>query len=60
MAWEAVEILRKKAKNFKSVRLRQLVTLGNSVKINEEDIYAEDEDDQSNWEGLLPDIIANL
>jgi DNA mismatch repair ATPase MutS len=60
IAWDAVGVLRKCASKFRSVRLRQLVTMGNELKINDEDIYIEDEDDQSNLEGLLPDVIANL
>lgn len=59
-AWGAISILKNCSKNFKSMRLKQLLTVGNSVKINEEDVYAEDEDDQSNFPGLLPDIMANL
>ncbi len=61
-AWEAVSILGKKCKQFKSNRLKQLVILANQKDLlqNEEEIYAEDEDDQSVHNGLMPDIISHL
>lgn len=59
-SWEAIQILSKFHRKFKSTRLKQLTTMGNTVKISEEDVYEEDEDDQSCFEGLLPDVIANL
>lgn len=58
-AWEGIEILRRQYSNLKSIRLRQLITLTNNINQNE-DVYYEDEDDQSTFEGLLPDIIHTL
>jgi hypothetical protein len=59
-AWEAMGILRTSLPKFRSVRLRQLVTISSEARISDEDIYSEDEDDQSTLEGLLPNVTANL
>lgn len=37
-----------------------MVTLNTGNKLNDDEIYMEDEDDQSNYAGLMPDIMTNL
>ena len=61
-SWEALEVLEKNSHNFTSNRLKQLVRLSGDANklINDEDPYYEDEDDQSTFEGLLPDIVSHL
>lgn len=46
-------------KDFRSSRLKQLLNYAKNV-VGEDEIYYEDEDDQSTFDGLLPDIIGAL
>lgn len=57
--WEAILILKKNLNNFRSLRLKQLLSL-NKNAINDDDVYYEDQDDQSTFECVLPDIMGAL
>ena len=59
--WDKIYDLSKNSKNFRSNRLKQLVTITHSsVQPQDQEPFYEDQDDQSVFEGLLPDLSSHL
>lgn len=55
-----MSIIGKCRKKFKSSRLKQLITLAAQDTIKNDSVYGENQDDQSCYVGLLPNITAHL